>query len=808
MSEKSSFFQTLDGVDNYGILPDELPLGLISCDIQGNILRVNRFLLELLGSPSAEETKRVNMLTFPPLVTSGISGTIEKAIRDDKISSIETHYHSKWGKDLFLNFKAIPYKDNNGNIIGCHAIVEDATTTVKAKSQLEQKKKEKRLVSEISSSFINCTFKDIDKEIHTALKQVAAFFNTKSAVIFMITNDGRYVKKTHKWHAENTDLATEINEKIPMKKLFPKQLENLHTVNIFDTQQFPEGESILEKSYNGKEITSVFMIPLSYQGVLKGFIIISSEKRLKKWDEEDVNLLKLIGEMITNLLERKYTESLLLEKEKKFEDIMNVIDTVMWRADIDKERELSNVYISPSVDNVLGLPPGSIGSNWYEYFSYIHPGDILNVYDAINHSVQNSGSFFNIDYRLVKDDGTIVWINSDGIAHEQQDNTFSVFGTSTNITERKLAEEEISRNEEKYRSLFEQSNDAIFIHGIDGRILNINKRACELTLYSEEELKKMIIPELIPPDQEEMAFEALKKIEQEGFIFEEVELLRADGIKISGEVSAALLETCPQTIQSVFRDITERKKVEETMFNAKMEAETANRIKSEFLANMSHELRTPLNSIIGFSDMLAQGYAGRLEEKQERYVQNVSESGKYLLTLINNILDIAKIESGKMELEPEYFTMKEMSEDTENLISHLAMKKHIKLYIDKPENIEIYADKVKIKQIIYNLLSNAIKFTPEYGEVNLSTTLIDNEIRIYVKDTGIGIAKEDLEEIFSPFRQLESSLSRRYIGTGLGLSIVKKLVELHGGNITVESEIGRGSTFTFTIPVLSPSGNL
>ncbi|MDW7731147.1 MAG: HAMP domain-containing sensor histidine kinase [Methanolobus sp.] len=207
------------------------------------------------------------------------------------------------------------------------------------------------------------------------------------------------------------------------------------------------------------------------------------------------------------------------------------------------------------------------------------------------------------------------------------------------------------------------------------------------------------------------------------------------------------------------------------------------------------------------SDMLLDGYAGHLEKKQKKYIQNLSQSGKYLLTLINNILDIAKIESGKIELDPEYFTIEEVFADAEKLISHLARKKHIELIVDKPECFRIYADKLKLKQIIYNLLNNAIKFTPEHGEVRLSATAGSNEVMILVRDNGIGIADEDYDELFKPFRQLESSLSRQYIGTGLKLSIVKKLVELHGGNISVESEIGKGSSFTFIIPIMSPEEN-
>lgn len=289
-----------------------------------------------------------------------------------------------------------------------------------------------------------------------------------------------------------------------------------------------------------------------------------------------------------------------------------------------------------------------------------------------------------------------------------------------------------------------------------------------------------------------------------------------------------------KTIQYIHmcKDVTERKMVQRAELE-RLQAETANKAKSDFLANMSHELRTPLNSILGFSEVLADELFGKLNERQKEYSKDIYESGVHLLNLINDILDLSKVESGKMELEPDSFMLRDALGVALSLFKEKAMKHDLKLDLDMdPEaDIEIEADKRKFKQIMFNLLSNAVKFTPDGGSVRVSARKVhegsviarnksdeailndeiatpsarndnfNNFIDISVVDTGIGIKPEDFPKLFQEFTQLESTYTRQYEGTGLGLALTKKLVELHGGKIWVESEFGKGSKFIFVIPV-------
>jgi len=229
--------------------------------------------------------------------------------------------------------------------------------------------------------------------------------------------------------------------------------------------------------------------------------------------------------------------------------------------------------------------------------------------------------------------------------------------------------------------------------------------------------------------------------------------------------------------------------------------EIASQHKSEFLANMSHELRTPLNAIIGFSEVLTDRMFGELNEKQDEYLKDIYASGTHLLSLINDILDLSKIEAGRMELELTDFDLPTAIENALMLIRERAGRRSIVLHTTIDNRLgQIQADERKVRQVVLNLLSNAIKFTPEGGRIDVGAVPKDGFVEVSVSDTGIGIAPEDQEKVFEEFKQVGTA-AKKVEGTGLGLTLCRKFVELHGGRIWVRSEVGEGSTFTFTLPV-------
>jgi len=284
-----------------------------------------------------------------------------------------------------------------------------------------------------------------------------------------------------------------------------------------------------------------------------------------------------------------------------------------------------------------------------------------------------------------------------------------------------------------------------------------------------------------------------------GALDERIEVRTNDELESLAEAFNAMAEQLRESYAGLERKIDDRTK-ELAQANSLLAA--ASQHKSEFLSRMSHELRTPLNAIIGFSDVLLTGSYGTLNEKQRDYLQDVLTSGQHLLALINDILDLSKVEAGRMELELSTFSLPDALQGGVTIVRERAALHRITLSVTCDEGLEtIRGDARKIRQVVFNLLANAVKFTPDGGRVEVTARALDGEARVSVRDTGVGIAPEEQAHLFEEFRQTASARGQE--GTGLGLSLAKRFVDLHGGRIWVESALGKGSTFTFTLPMTS-----
>jgi PAS domain S-box-containing protein len=382
----------------------------------------------------------------------------------------------------------------------------------------------------------------------------------------------------------------------------------------------------------------------------------------------------------------------------------------------------------------------------------------------------------------------------------------SALVTVRDISERKRTEDELRMSEERYQELVERTQAAITVHNCV-EILYANSAAIELHGGdSFENLKGRDPMEFIHPDERQNVAQRRTLVLEHGLTAQTTEQkqLRLDGSVIMVECTGNPVHWNGQNCVLVeARDITARHRAENDLLIAKETAELANRTKTEFLANMSHELRTPLNAVIGFSEIMKSELLGTIGNDQYKdYCNDIHQSGIHLLKVINDILDISKIEAGKFDLYDEEFDPVEAIESCMRLIKERALNSNIDLsMVLQGELPQIRADERKLKQILLNLLSNAVKFTPEGGRVSIEAAAdTESGFKVSVTDTGIGIAREDFNTVLTPFGQVESALARKFDGTGLGLPLAKSLVELHGGSLSLESEIGEGTTVTVQFP--------
>lgn len=353
-------------------------------------------------------------------------------------------------------------------------------------------------------------------------------------------------------------------------------------------------------------------------------------------------------------------------------------------------------------------------------------------------------------------------------------------------------------SEERYKNLFEQSNDAIFIHTYQGDILDVNERASQLLTVEKKDILKKNICSLFDPSETENGKKLYETTVRKGSLQFQSLFRRPDNYLIDIDVSARIVDRENQIIQSIVRDITPQKEYENNLKAAKETAERANRTKDIFLANISHELRTPLNGILGFAEILCERLDTLEPEEQKEYVQIITDSGRHLLDIVNDLLDLTLIEANQINLSMSTFDLNSMLHSAVQLVKESAREKNISITEDFQNNPGTFTgDERRLKQVVLNLLSNAVKYTGPNKKIGLLVKEGENnQIKITVWDEGKGIPDDKFHDIFLPFEQLKKNYTDISGGIGIGLTLVKRIVDLHGGKISVKSRINEGTSFT------------
>ncbi len=509
--------------------------------------------------------------------------------------------------------------------------------------------------------------------------------------------------------------------------------------------------------------------------------------------------------------------------EQRFRGAVEAARCGVWEWDTDSE----TVTISEYMAQLMGLEKGAVTTE--EMMARIHP----RYHEAVLHALRQAQTFgtFDVSFPVSDAQGRARWIDARGQARGDrgEEGFTSVLGVALDTTEARRAKAQAQAAESRLRDGIESVSDAFVLFDKQGRLILSNQAFQDAFGFEDGVVRRgafkqdlnRIAALAITSDQPAAGGRAgAREIElNDGRWLQLVERFTSDGgsVVTAADITAIKRKEAERqrATERLHATITELEDREErlSLLARKYEvamtrAEAANQAKSEFLANMSHELRTPLNAINGFSEIMAGEMFGPLgDAKYKGYAADILKSGQHLLSLINDILDMAKIEAGKLTLHYEKVSLKEVVEDATRLMRGKIQEAGLSLLVDAPEMPEIDADYRGLKQVVLNLISNAVKFTPEGGDIVVALTREDDErVRVAVTDTGIGIAEKDLDRLARPFEQVEGQHSKTTQGTGLGLALTKSLIELHGGELTIASEPGRGTTVGFVLPIRRPDG--
>ncbi len=508
--------------------------------------------------------------------------------------------------------------------------------------------------------------------------------------------------------------------------------------------------------------------------------------------------------------------------EQRFRGAVEATGCGLWEWDTDSDL----VTISEYMAKLMGLDQrGTVSSA--DLLSRIHP----RYHEAVLHAVRQAQIFgtFDVSFPVPDADGKARWIDARGQARgDRGEEGFTrVLGVALDTTEARRAKAQAQAAESRLRDGIESVSDAFVLFDRNGRLILSNRAFQDAFAFEDGVVRRgafkqdlnRIAALAITSDQPATGGRAgAREVElNDGRWLQLVERFTSDGgsVVTAADITAIKHKEAERQRASerLHVTITELEDREErlSLLARKYEvamtrAEAANQAKSEFLANMSHELRTPLNAINGFSEIMAGEMFGPLgDPKYKGYAADILKSGQHLLSLINDILDMAKIEAGKLTLHYEAVSLKDVVEDATRLMRGKIEEAGLKLLVDAPEMPEIDADYRGLKQVVLNLISNAVKFTPEGGDIVVALSREDDDrVRVAVTDTGIGIAEKDMDRLARPFEQVEGQHSKTTQGTGLGLALTKSLIELHGGTLSIASEPGRGTTVSFVLPVRRP----
>jgi len=785
--EKNTFN---DGEELYKTLVDNLKDIIFHTDAKGNLIFLNNSWEEITGF-SKEESIGKHFLEFIYQDDTQHSIDIFNALIQgkDELTSDEIRCKTKEGNPRWLKILArlrIDERNHNTGIIG--SLID--ITEQKYIKELEEE------LLQVSIKLTGTPSADIPVAINFALTRIGKFFHADRVFIFEFSPSYESMSNTYEWCKEGISHQINTLKKVPCDNisLWMETLHGNHEIAISSTSEMDDSWRTEQSALVDLGIKSMLIMPVNINNILCGFVGLDYVNSSKVFTSSEINILKVWANMFSGIMMNQRKDIQLNQAQRNFETFFKTNNDFLFVFD----RQGNIIETNDAVSQRLHYTTDDLLN---KQIDVIHPED-RRAEAKIIVSNMFTGKADTCSIPLITKEGDLIPVDThvkSGFWNDQP----AYFAVCKDLSEIRLSEEKFSR-------AFQSNNVLMGILNMEtDQFIDVNDTMLQHTGYTREDVIGKTVPEL-------KLFKNLQKfiVDYEhiknNLPFKDIEadLIKKDGTIMIGLFSAdSIFVGKDLCLLITMIDITKRKEAEEESKRARMEAEEANRAKSEFLSRMSHELRTPMNSILGFAQLFEMG---ELNSFQKKGVKHILKSGKHLLKLINEVLDIARIESGKLTLSIEEINVNEVIKEAIDLVKPLTGEKEINIEISKDsiKNIFVVADKQRLIQVLVNLLNNAIKYNKYGGSVYVNFLLLEKEdlknkkVRVIIEDTGIGIAETDIPKLFIPFERINQEQTVTE-GTGLGLSIAEELMTIMGGVIGVKSVLGYGSKFWIDLPFVS-----
>lgn len=736
---------------DYRLLIEHAPLGVFLADKEGNIKLVNSSLIKMLGSPSAEAIKQINLFTYPPLKKAGISAAIRRCIDSEESSVNEYFYSSRWGKDLYARLYLNLAKDTSNQLIGIQGIIEDITPW----KQLEEKLKES------------------EEKYHQ-------LFNKAPYPIGLFDLEGNLVDYNN---ATNNLLSSHILKDyigINYREFWTYHEKNKSLIALFNNK-------FTEIIQTEKTINFEFPIHRIIGGKIWCYATASVIKIGKK---------RFIQLILMDISAQKETQQRLTESEEKYKNLLENAHEGVWAVDENDD----TIFVNPKICEMLGYTKEEMMGTNLHVFLEDSMSEFVNSY----RKRRKNGLKDTYELEFIKKDGTILStrVNAAPILNDNGEFKGS-FAYITDITESKKAQKELIESEEKFRRIFESIPDLFFLVDSVTTILDHKGKEEDLYLTPEQFLGKKL-KDIWPSEVGELSLNAVKKT-----IKTQQPQLMEYSLPIKNETrhfEARYLYFSEDRVAIFVREITDRKKAILLIKKEIQKLKELDQIRKNLISRVSHELKTPLVSVCGGTELLLNVSKNKFGNEDLELIELIEKGGKRLTRLVDNLLDITRIEYSKLELEKEPTDLIEIIRDCVKEMTYLIKKRDLILDLDLSDELISNVDKIRIEQVILNLLSNAIKNTPPNGIITIKSVKKGDWAEISFRDTGIGLTRTEMNRLFTRFGKIERyGEGLEYIdiqGSGLGLFISKEIIDLHEGQIRAESKgRNKGSTFTIKLPI-------